>query len=160
VIEIRAARPDDVAALAAIDAVTWTTATSPAGVPTEPRPFFRADEDPTDTVVAVLDGVVVGYAKLRNPLLVPSHAHVLEINGLAVDPGVAGQGIGRALVEAAVAEAERRGARKVSLRVLGTNSAARRLYARCGFVEEGVLRAEFLLDGRYVDDVFMARFLA
>jgi ribosomal protein S18 acetylase RimI-like enzyme len=160
VIEIRAARPDDVAALAAIDAVTWTTATSPAGVPTEPRPFFHADEDPTDTVVAELDGVVVGYAKLRNPLLVPSHAHVLEINGLAVDPGVAGQGIGRALVEAAVAEAERRGARKVSLRVLGTNSAARRLYARCGFVEEGVLRAEFLLDGRYVDDVFMARFLA
>jgi RimJ/RimL family protein N-acetyltransferase len=36
---------------------------------------------------------------------------------------------------------------------------ARRLYARCGFVEEGVLRDEFVLDGRFVDDVFMARFL-
>jgi RimJ/RimL family protein N-acetyltransferase len=44
--------------------------------------------------------------------------------------------------------------------VLGTNSTARRLYSRCGFVEEGVLRAEFLLDGRYVDEVLMARFLA
>jgi len=58
-----------------------------------------------------------------------------------------------------VAEARRRGARKVSLRVLGSNAVARRLYARCGFVEEGVLRDEFVLDGRFVDDVFMARFL-
>ena len=139
--------------------MTWTTANSPAGVPTEGRPFFRPDDDPGDTVVAVLDGGVVGYAKLRNPMAAPSHAHVLEINGLAVDPGVAGRGIGRALVEAAVAEAERRGARKVSLRVLGTNPTARRLYSRCGFVEEGVLRAELRLDGRYVDEVLMARFL-
>ena len=58
-----------------------------------------------------------------------------------------------------MAEAARRGARKVTLRVLGTNAVARRLYARCGFVEEGVLRDEFVLDGRFVDDVFMARFL-
>jgi len=37
------------------------------------------------------------------------------------------------------------------------NAAARRVYDACGFVVEGVLREEFLLDGRYVDDVFMAR---
>jgi len=159
VIEIRTARPADAAPLAAIDAVTWTSATSPAGVPTAARPFFREQEDPADTLVAVSAGAVVGYAKLRNTLQVPSHAHVLEINGLAVDPDAAGRGIGRALVEAAVAEAAGRGARKVTLRVLGSNAVARRLYARCGFVEEGVLRDEFLLDGRFVDDVFMARFL-
>jgi ribosomal protein S18 acetylase RimI-like enzyme len=159
VIRIRRGAESDAAALLAIDAVTWTSATSPAGVPTEPRPFFRDEEDPADTLVAELAGAVVGYAKLRNPLPVPSHAHVLEINGLAVDPGAAGRGIGRALVDAAVAEATRRGARKLTLRVLGSNAVARRLYARCGFVEEGVLREEFLLDGALVDDVFMARFL-
>ena len=158
-IAIRAAQPGDAATLAAIDVATWTTANSPAGLPAEPRPFFRAEEDPADTLVAVLDGAVVGYAKLRNTLSLPSRAHVLEINGIAVAPEAVGQGVGQTLVEAAVAEAKRRGARKLSLRVLGTNTAARRLYARCGFVEEGVLRAEFLLDGRYVDDVFMARFL-
>ena len=158
-IEIRTARADDAAPLAAIDVATWTSATSPAGVPTEPRPFFRDEENPADTLVAVSDGAVLGYAKLRNTLPTPSHAHVLEINGLAVDPAAAGRGVGSALVEAAVAEAARRGARKVTLRVLGTNAAARRLYARCGFVEEGVLRDEFVLDGRFVDDVFMARFL-
>ena len=158
-IEIRTARAEDAAPLAAIDAVTWTAATSPAGLPTELRPFFRDGEDPADTLVATLADAVVGYAKLRNTLPTPSHAHVLEINGLAVDPDAAGKGIGGALVEAAVAEAARRGARKLTLRVLGTNAVARRLYARCGFVEEGVLRDEFVLDGRFVDDVFMARFL-
>ena len=159
VIEIRPGTDGDAPALIAIDAVTWTSATSPAGVPDESRPFFREGEDPADTLVAVLDDAVVGYARLRNALPVPSHLHVLEINGLAVDPDVAGRGVGRTLVEAAVAEARRRGARKVSLRVLGSNAVARRLYARCGFVEEGVLRDEFVLDGRFVDDVFMARFL-
>jgi len=78
---------------------------------------------------------------------------------VAVHPAATGQGVGRALVEASVGEATRRGARKVSLRVLGSNAVARRLYARCGFVEEGVLRAEFLLDGELVDDVLMARFV-
>ena len=36
---------------------------------------------------------------------------------------------------------------------------ARRLYEACGFVVEGVLREEFLLDGRYADDLFLAHHL-
>lgn len=159
VIETRAARPGDDAALVAIDASTWTTAVSPAPPPALPRAFFGDRRDPADTVVAELDGTVAGYTALGNAIQLPSHAHVLEIAGLAVDPAAAGRGVGGRLVEAAVREARSRGARKVSLRVLGPNAVARRLYARCGFVEEGVLREEFLLDGAYVDDVLMARHL-
>ena len=36
------------------------------------------------------------------------------------------------------------------------NERARRLYESAGFVVEGVLREEFFLEGRYVDDVLMA----
>jgi len=64
--------------------------------------------------------------------------------------------VGRALVEAAKWEAHRRGATKLTLRVLAPNTGARRLYEACGFVVEGVLVGEFLLDGRPVDDVLMA----
>lgn len=32
-----------------------------------------------------------------------------------------------------------------------------RLYERCGFRVEGSLSEEFLLDGRYVDDIWMAQ---
>jgi len=110
--------------------------------------------------VAEVDGVVVGYAKLSQTIALPSHEHVLTLNGLAVDPQRQRKGAGRRLVEAVVEEAQGRGAHKLSLRVLGTNSGARLLYEACGFVVEGILRAEFLLNGRYVDDVLMARQLA
>ncbi len=159
VIDVRPGRPGDDAALLAIDRVTWTADVSPA-VPSESRTAFFGDGlDPADTLVAELDGVVAGYATIHNTIPLPSHAHVLEINGLAVDPAATGRGIGQALVEAMVVEARGRGARKLTLRVLGSNAGARRLYTRCGFVEEGVLLEEFLLAGRYVDDVLMARAL-
>lgn len=79
-----------------------------------------------------------------------------RINGLAVDPAVQGRGTGTALVQAALDLARSRGARRVTLAVLAPNAAARRVYERCGFVEEGVLRGEYLLDGAWVDDVLLA----
>ncbi len=102
-------------------------------------------------------GAVVGYVRIGAPTSVASNRHVVAITGLAVDPGRRGEGIGRALVDAAAREAAARGARRLTLRVLGPNAAARGLYERAGFVVEGVLRDEFHLDGRYVDDVLMAR---
>ena len=86
--------------------------------------------------------------------------HVLALNGLAVGPQRQHRGAGRRLVEAAIGEAQARGAHKLSLRVLGSNTSARLLYEACGFVVEGILRSEFFLNGRYVDDVLMARQLA
>ena len=82
-----------------------------------------------------------------------------QIRGLAVAEEARGRGAGRALVRAAVDEARRRGARRITLRVLGHNTAARALYEAEGFVVEGILPEEFLLDGAYVGDVFMGRFL-
>jgi ribosomal protein S18 acetylase RimI-like enzyme len=100
---------------------------------------------------------VVGYVSISQKIPVPSHRVVLELDGLAVDPTGQSQGIGQRLIDAGIEEALRRGARKLSLRVLGPNATARRLYERCGFEIEGVLRDEFLLGDRYVDDVLMAQ---
>lgn len=159
-IEIRPARHEDDAALLAIDLATWTTAVSPVPAPRpgERQVFFAADNGPDRYLVADLDGVVSGYVALHQSIPLPAHAHVLEINGLAVAPAAQGRGVGRRLVDGAVAEAARRGATKVTLRVLGQNTGARRLYERRGFVVEGVLRGEFVLDGEPVDDILMARF--
>lgn len=161
VIKVRPASESDGADLARIDLATWTSATSPAPPPADARLYLFFDERtaPGDILTAEADGVVAGYVKLRRPTPLPSHAHVLEIGGLAVDPARQHEGVGRQLVEAAVRESSSRKARKLALRVLESNTVARRLYDRCGFVIEGVLRAEFLLDGRYVDDVLMARHL-
>jgi ribosomal protein S18 acetylase RimI-like enzyme len=152
---IRVATVDDEAALAALTTATWSPETTPAPRRQPDRAFFDPRTKPQDVLVAD-DGAVVGYLILYQPIPVPSHSHALEINGLAVDPARQGRGIGRRLVQAAQEEAQRRGARKVSLRVLSPNLSARRLYESLGFVVEGVLVGEFRLEGRYVDDVLMA----
>lgn len=159
--DIRPARAEDDAALLEIDFATWTQAVSPAPVPTrEDRTSFFDDRTELENyLVAEVDGKVAGYVLVHQNIPLDSHRHVVGINGLAVDPAAQGHGVGRALVEAAVTEAGGRGATKVSLRVLGENPGARRLYERCGFVVEGVLRGEFMLDGKLVDDVLMARYL-
>jgi ribosomal protein S18 acetylase RimI-like enzyme len=96
---------------------------------------------------------------VQPPTPLPENAHVSGITGLAVAPGARGRGVASALLAAAGQHARERGARKLSLRVLSTNDAALRLYERLGFRREGTLREEFLIDGRYVDDVLMARHL-
>jgi ribosomal protein S18 acetylase RimI-like enzyme len=157
-VSVRPARSQDAEAVIAADRLTWTSATSPA-----PPPQDWTVTDPTavvrDLLVAELDGRVVGYVRLIRASDLPSHQHVRALEGLAVHPDAQGRGVGRALVLAAVEAARAAGARKLSLRVLGPNAPARALYARCGFVEEGVLRGEFVLDGEPVDDVLMALFL-
>jgi ribosomal protein S18 acetylase RimI-like enzyme len=154
---IRPARANEDAALRALDRASWTTLATPAPAPAADAPFFRAGMAAADVLVAEEEGALAGYIALGSSTPLDSNRHVLCIHGLAVAPEHRGLGLGRALVEAAAAEARRRGARKLSLRVLGENAVARALYESCGFVVEGVLREEFLVDGRYVDDVLMAR---
>ena len=130
---IRVARPGDDAALTAIDRATWSALSSPAPRESMPDRFFNAHTVPADVLVAAAGGTAVGYATLRHPTPVPSNAHVLEVQGLAVAPSHQRRGVARQLLEAAAAEARRRGARKLRLRVLAPNAAARALYTKAGF---------------------------
>ena len=151
-IEIRQATGSDEPALTRIDRETHTPLSTIA-----PSQRFGERTRPEQTLVALVDGELAGYIAMRPPTPHPSHAHVLEVCGLSVDPGRQRLGIGRALIEAAVREAPERGARRLTLRVLSTNDPARKLYESCGFTLEGILREEFHLEGAYVDDLLMAR---
>ncbi len=155
-IEIRRARVEDEADLSHIDAVTCDVDVSPSPPAAAGARFFEHTR-PDDVLVAEVGGQVAGYVQLRRSIPLPSQEHVLEIGGLAVDPNYRGTGLGRRLVDEAAQEARRRGATKLSLRVLAPNRAARRVYDSCGFEVEGVLRGEFVLGGQLVDDVLMAR---
>jgi ribosomal protein S18 acetylase RimI-like enzyme len=153
---VRLARADDESVLSRIDRATWSDLSSPAPPPGADRPFFSESTRPEDVLVAERDGVVAGWAKIEHPTPFPSSGHVWTITGLAVDPAAQGNGVGRALVEALADEARSRGARRLTLRVFAPNETARRLYERCGFEVEGILRGEFRAGDDYVDDIFMA----
>ncbi|RLL66474.1 GNAT family N-acetyltransferase [Streptomyces sp. Z26] len=162
---IRPARPADEEALAVLDREGWSTAHAVTPRPLPPyAPFFDRAHPPEQFLVAELPGRgpepearVVGYVRLAPPTGLPSNAHVRQIQGLLVAASARGLGIARALVDAACVRAREEGVERVTLRVLGHNRPARRLYAAAGFAVEGVLPGEFLLDGEYVDDVLMGR---
>ncbi|MFI0778874.1 GNAT family N-acetyltransferase [Streptomyces sp. NPDC021212] len=157
---IRRAVLDDEHALVALERRTWSTLHSVLPAPEPPYDaFFTHRNRPVHVTVAELEGRPVGYVRLVPPTQLASNAHVRQIQGLAVDPWARGRGVARALLNAAYEEALRQGASRVTLRVLGHNLPARRLYESEGFVVEGVLPGEFLLDGAYVDDVLMGRAL-
>jgi RimJ/RimL family protein N-acetyltransferase len=92
---------------------------------------------PTTHLVADVDGAVVGHLGLA---LAPYG--VAEL-GMAVLAPWRGRGIGSALVSAAIERARDLGAHKLSLQLWPHNVAARALYAKHGFVEEGVLRRHY-----------------
>ena len=60
-----------------------------------------------------------------------------EILTIAVLPALRGQGMGRRLLDAAMDEARRRGAREMFLEVATGNTPAKALYARAGFTRVG-----------------------
>ncbi|MEU5684499.1 GNAT family N-acetyltransferase [Streptomyces venezuelae] len=155
---IRTARPEDDDALARLDRATWSTLHAVQPRPQPPYdPFFNDRFGPRDHLVAEADGRIVGYVKLGYPTPLLANAHVRQIQGFVVAEETRGRGVGRRLIRAAMDEARRQGATRITLRVLGHNAPARKLYEAEGFVIEGVLPGEFLLDGAYVDDVLMGR---
>ncbi|MDT0379641.1 GNAT family N-acetyltransferase [Streptomyces sp. DSM 42041] len=158
---IRAASDADEGPLGALDRRTWSPLHAVTPRPEPPYPSFFATTGPEDHLVADLTGRgLVGYVRLGRPTELECNAHVRQIHGLAVDERARGIGVARALLEGVCALARGRGARRLTLRVLGPNVPARALYESAGFRVEGVLPEEFWLDGAYVDDVLMGRSLA
>ncbi|MGZ4441106.1 MAG: GNAT family N-acetyltransferase, partial [Gaiellaceae bacterium] len=83
---------------------------------------------PDLSLVAEKDGKVVGHVLISRGSVDPSGAPILLLGPIGVDPERQGQGIGRALVEAALEGARRLGAPCVAL--IGDPA----LYERFGFV--------------------------
>ncbi|MBN0047339.1 GNAT family N-acetyltransferase [Streptomyces actuosus] len=156
---IRFARPEDEEALRRLDRANWSHLFAVTPPPEPDEPFFRETGRPADHLVAELGGRLVGYIRLGFATPLTANRHVRHVRGLVVAEEARGLGAGRALVRAAVDEARDGGFRRITLRVLGHNAPARRLYESEGFVVEGVQPEEFLLDGAYVDDVLMGRSL-
>ncbi len=69
------------------------------------------------------------------------------------------RGIGIPLMQATIEAAQRNGFTRLELTVRSDNLSAKRLYERIGFVDEGLLRKAFRIDGQYHDAYTMALLL-
>lgn len=79
--------------------------------------------------------------------------------GIGVLQAHTGRGLGTALMGEMEAFGRRRRLRRLELTVMAPNTRARALYERMGYVEEGVKRDSLFVDGRFVDEVLMAKIL-
>ncbi|WP_433145183.1 N-acetyltransferase family protein [Actinomadura nitritigenes] len=70
-----------------------------------------------------------------------------------------GRGIGRGLLDAAIAEVRRRCMWRLELSTMTHNHVAWQLYAACGFEVEGLRRSSSRVDGEPVDEYYMAMLL-
>ncbi|GIH17933.1 GNAT family N-acetyltransferase [Rugosimonospora africana] len=155
---VRQAVEADDAALLALDSTAWTQGSGfPSYLARQRTSFFSEEKVPDQILVAHIGGDLAGYAGVAPKLKLPEAAHVFSIRGLAVAPEARRLGVASALLAAAERVAAERGARKLSLQVLGGNASAMRLYERHGYAVEGRFVDEFLIDGQYVDDLSLAK---
>jgi len=76
--------------------------------------------------------------------------------GMVILKGYRRLGIGSAFMETGLEWARKRGIEKIILSCFSTNSAAINLYKKYNFKEEGRRRKQFIIDGKYIDEVQMA----
>ncbi|MEU2453764.1 GNAT family N-acetyltransferase [Streptomyces sp. NPDC012765] len=157
---IRPARAEDEREISELLRSAWSRVSEPGPERPADAAVFDERHPVGNFLVAERGRRIVGYIAHAPASPLESNRHVRHVQGLAVLGSARGSGIGQALVEAVCAAARAGGARRMTLRVLGHNRPARRLYLRCGFTVVGVLPEEFLLDGAYVDDVWMSRSLS
>ncbi|HET9627830.1 MAG TPA: GNAT family N-acetyltransferase [Kofleriaceae bacterium] len=101
-----------------------------------------------------IDDRIVGHLDLYGGRMA-SEAHRAML-GMGIERAHRGHGHGRALLGTAIGWARAAGLAWIDLGVFAHNPRARALYAQVGFVELGVTRDRYRVDGRSIDDVAMA----
>jgi len=100
------------------------------------------------------DGTLVGRLSVgRDPH--PASTHVADV-GLMVAFDARRQGVGTALLQAAVEWGRAAGVRKLELHVFPWNEAAISLYEAFGFEREGYRKRHYRRGGDFVDAILMA----
>ena len=157
---VRAAQRSDAPALCAI--YNQGIAEREATFETREREVAEVEEwfDVDAPIVVDVDDrdVVRGFARLTAASDRCVYSGIGD-HAVYVDRAARGSGVGRRLLDALCAEAERRGYYKVSSRVFACNGASRALHRAAGFREVGVQERHGRLDGVWHDVVLVERLI-
>ena len=124
----------------------------------QPLSWFRERLGSSQVFGAFRDTELLGIAGLaiHNG---EKEAHKGLLWGMYVRPDARNVGIGRRLVEAVIETARQR-VELIQLSVVVGNEPARQLYARLGFVEYGIEKDSLKYNGKYCDEILMAKQLS
>jgi phosphinothricin acetyltransferase len=125
----------------------------------EERTRWLTERDPRYVVlVAELDGQVVGWAAL-SPYSSRACYRGVADHSIYIARAARGRGVGRRLLGALIAAAEREGFWKLTSRLFPFNEASLALHRRLGFREVGINEKHAKLDGRWLDTVTIERLI-
>ena len=149
-VTIRAASPDDAAALARFAARVFDEAFAPDNDAGDMAAYlaeaFRPDVQRAEilapgsiTLLADAGGTIAGYLYIARSLTPPcvTGPAAAELKRLYVDRSQQSRGVGKRLMDAGLAHASASGVRTLWLGVWEHNVRAQRFYAREGFVRAG-----------------------
>jgi len=151
----RSARVEDIPAITAIynDAVQNTTAIwNETLVDVAERQAWLADRSANNhpVLVAELNGEVVGYATYGQWRAIQGFRHTKE-HSVYIKNGLAGQGIGRKLMELLIGEARARDVHVLVACIESENKASIALHQRLGFRDVGTFKQVGKKFGRWLD---------
>lgn len=108
-------------------------------------------------IILKKDGKIIGDVTLishDNPEI----KHWVEL-GISIDKEWRKKGLGDALMKFAIEFCKKKKFRKISLSVFSSNQAAITLYKKYGFINEGVRKEQYYINGKFIDEVLMSKFL-
>jgi len=111
-------------------------------------------------VVETQQGILAGYAYCTPYRPRKAYRFTVE-DSVYIHPEFAGQGLGKALLQALISDCAAKGYRQM-IAVIGgglENTASVELHAKCGFEQAGVLRSVGYKFDRWLDTVLMQRSL-
>ena len=164
-VRVRPVTPDDAEGIVAvmnpiIQARCYTVFDAPFSVDQE-RAFISRFPERGIFHVAVDDagGRIIGLQNLE-PIVTYTHAmdHVVSC-GTSVDLNRRREGIAGRLFEASLAAAREKNYEKIFTMVRADNPAALQTYFRQGFVIVGMAKRHTKIDGEYIDEILIERFL-
>lgn len=151
---IRASRIEDYEQLIELENLIWDYTNTPMPMVWDSVADYAGHFPPGSQFVLIENGKLAGNMSVKYPTPLDCNRHVWEI-AIGVHPDFQGKGIGSKLLEFLDEEGRKHGIRKICLRVLSTNITAISFYKKNGYLEQGVLKGEFFLNGQYVDDILM-----
>jgi len=163
---LRIARPSDAAALMKLkqrlDEETSFMLLEPGERDTSTQTLARHLEDVSRSensvvIVAGQHGDLAGYVELAGGKFRRNWSTTHVIIGVLAQ--ASGKGLGAELLEQAKRWAAARGLHRIELNVMAHNHRAIALYERAGFVCEGRRTDCLLIDGKFLDELYMAMIL-
>jgi RimJ/RimL family protein N-acetyltransferase len=114
----------------------WIGAEAPLDLDHD-RAWHTAAVEKGSMFVAEAEGRIIGVVGIEVP------RYLVADLGMMVADGWRGRGVGSALLEQAITYAREQGAHKLALQHWPHNDAARALYEKYGFEQEGYLRRQY-----------------